>query len=64
MVKVLQTITREGDNLILSIIEHPSGRVVALRVWEGAGKYVRPKATKGYLTLMVPERCGLDIKPS
>ena len=62
--KVLQTVTREGDHLILSITEHPSGRVLARRVWEGAGKYVRPQSLKGTLTLVIPERSGLDIKPA
>jgi hypothetical protein len=33
-------------------------------VWKGAAKYLRPMAVKGYLSLMVPEKAGLDIKPA
>jgi hypothetical protein len=62
--KVTQQVTREGDDLVLRVHEHPSGKLLGERVWKGAAKYLRPMAVKGYLSLMVPEKAGLDIKPS
>lgn len=62
--KVTQQVTREGDDIVLRVHEHPSGKLLGVRVWKGAGKYLRPAAVKGYLTIMVPEKAGLDIKPS
>jgi len=62
--KVEQRITVEGSNVVLRLIEHPSGRELARRIWEGAGKYVRPASPKGTITIVAPARAGLDIKPS
>jgi hypothetical protein len=64
--KVQQTVTREGDDLVLTITMHPSGKVLGRRVWKQAAKYLRPEhqSLQGYLTIMIPERSGLNIKPS
>jgi hypothetical protein len=62
--KVMQQVTREGDDLVLRVHEHPSGRLLGRRVWKDAAKYLRPGTVKGYLTIMVPEKAGLDIKRS
>jgi len=61
--KVSQQVTREGDDIVLRLHEQPSGRLIGTRVWTDAAKYLRPMAVKGYLTLMVPEKAGLNIKP-
>jgi hypothetical protein len=60
--KVEQTIEREGDHLVLKLIEHPSGRVLARRVWEGAARYVAEHGSKAFV-LRVPRRAGLNIRP-
>jgi len=61
--KISQQATREGEDIVLRMHEHPSGRLIGTRVWTGAAKYLRPMQVKGYLTIMVPEKGGLNIKP-
>ena len=61
--KITQQVTREGDDLVLRLHEQPSGKLLATRVWEGAGKYLRPMQTRGYLSVQVPEKSMLSIKP-
>lgn len=63
--KISQTITVEGVNLILTLTEHSTGRVLARRVWEDAGKYVCESSAlpPGYVQLLIPSRAGIDIKP-
>ncbi len=65
--RITQTITREGANLVLTLTEEPSSRVLSKRVWEGAAKYLRPtmpNVPAGYIALLVPEKAGLNVKPA
>lgn len=61
--KVEQRVTREGDDIVLTLHEHPSDREIGRRVWKDAAKYLSRDPLKGYIELRVPKRAGLNIKP-
>lgn len=52
-----------GTNLVLTLTEHPTGKVLARRTWEDAAKYVTLNPVQGYIELRLPQRAGLNIKP-
>lgn len=61
--KITQQATLEGDDIVLRLHEQPSGKLLGERVWKDAAKYLLPMHAEGYLTVKVPYRAGLNIKP-
>jgi len=62
--KVQQFVERVGNDLVLVVREHPSGREMGRRVWEGAARYLVAQPLRGHVELRLPQRSGLDIKPT
>ena len=60
--KIIQTFTVVGANVVVTLTEHPSGQVLSARVWQGAAQYVRFSPVHGYVNIMVPEQSGIDIQ--
>lgn len=60
--RIQQTIAREGANLVLTLTEQPSGKVLATRVWENAAQYISLEAD-GVVQLVVPISSELNIRP-
>ena len=61
--KVQQFVEQVGPDLVLVLREHPSGREMGRRVWEGAARYLVRDPLQGHVELRMPQRSGLDIKP-
>lgn len=61
--RIQQTIERAGANLVLTLTEQPSGRVLATRVWENAAQYIEESDVDGYLTIRAPISSELNVKP-
>lgn len=62
--KVEQRVEREGNDLVLVLMAHPSGKVLGRRVWKDAAKYLVRDPLRGYIEVRVPRRAGLNIKPA
>ena len=61
--KVIQTIAVEALDVVLTLTEQSSGRVLARRVWQDAAKYINLQTPEGVITLTLPQQVGLNIKP-
>lgn len=62
--KIKQQVTREGDDIVLRLHEHPSGKLLGTRVWKDLAKYIDPRASNAErLVIVVPTAAGLNVKP-
>jgi len=64
--RVQQNATREGNDIVLTLTEQPSGRVLGKRVYENAAQYfqhIQRRGDQEVMVIEIPVLAKLNIRP-